>query len=239
NLTKDWNNRGSCKNRNLCSRGCPYGGYFSSNSSTIPAAFNTGNLTLRPFSTVTEIIYDENTQRAKGVRIIDTITKETFEYFTKIIFLNASTIASAAILLNSKSNRFPNGLGNDSGQVGHNLMDHHSSVGAYGVHDGFQDFYYKGRRPCGFTIPRFQNLVKNDKEFIGGYMIHGSGERRGWKEQSDNLKGFGGEFKDNLTKPGPWTVWMGGWGECLPYFENRIVLNHYKKDAWDLPLVSI
>src|SRR5690606_5042125 len=124
------------------------------------------------------------TQKAKGVRITDTLSKETFEYFAKIIFLNASTIASAAILLNSTSNRFPNGLGNDSGQVGHNLMDHHSSAGAYGVYEGFKDFYYKGRRPCGFTIPRFQNLGKNIKDFIGGYMIHGHGERESWNDQA-------------------------------------------------------
>jgi choline dehydrogenase-like flavoprotein len=240
NLTKGWNNRGPCMNRNLCIRGCPYGGYFSSNSSTIPAALYTGNLTLRPFSIVTEIIYDDNAQRAKGVRIIDAITKENFEYFAKIIFLNASTIASAAILLNSTSGRFPNGLGNDSGQVGHNLMDHHSSAGAYGVHEGYKDFYYKGRRPCGFTIPRFRNVEnRNQKDFIGGYMIHGRGERREWEDQLLYLKGFGSEFKRNLTTPGPWTVWMAGWGECLPYYDNRVVLNHSKKDSWGMPLVSI
>lgn len=238
NLTKGWGNRGPCLNRGLCDRGCPYGGYFSSNSSTIPAAFITGNLTLRPFSVVTEIIYDENTQKAKGVRIIDTLTKEIFEYFAKVIFLNASTIASAAILLNSTSNRFPNGLGNDSGQVGHNLMDHHSSAGAYGVHEGFKEFYYKGRRPCNFTIPRFQNLGTDRKDFIGGYMLNGRGWRKEWEEQL-YLEGFGQEFKKDLTTPGSWTIWMGGWGECLPYFENRILLNHSKKDSWGLPLVSI
>lgn len=240
NLTKGWNQRGPCMNRNLCIRGCPYGGYFSSNSSTIPAAFSTGNLTLRPFSVVSEIIYDDNTRKAKGVRIIDALTKETFEYFARIIFLNASTIASAAILLNSKSDRFPNGLGNDSGQVGHNLMDHHSSAGAYGVHEGFRDLYYKGRRPCGFTIPRFQNFENdNQKDFVGGYMIHGRGKRREWQDQLQYVNGFGSEFKRKLTTPGPWTVWMAGWGECLPYFENRIVLNNSKKDSWGLPLVSI
>lgn len=240
NLTKGWNHRGPCMNRNLCIRGCPYGGYFSSNSSTIPAAFSTGNLTLRPFSVVSEIIYDDNTRKAKGVRVIDTLTKKTFEYFARIIFLNASTIASAAILLNSKSDRFPNGLGNDSGQVGHNLMDHHSSAGAYGIHEGFKDLYYKGRRPCGFTIPRFQNFENdNQKDFVGGYMIHGRGKRREWQDQLQYSNGFGSEFKRKLTTPGPWTVWMAGWGECLPYFENRIVLNNSKKDSWGLPLVSI
>lgn len=238
NLTKGWNNRGPCLNRNLCSRGCPFGGYFSSNSSTIPAAFYTGNLTLRPFSIVSEIIYDEITQSAKGVRVIDAISNETLEFFSKIIFLNASTIDSAAILLNSTSNRFPNGLGNDSGQVGHNLMDHHSSAGAFGIHEGFKNLYYKGRRPCGFTIPRFRNIDKKHESFIGGYMLHGIGERRGWNDQA-NLSGFGSDFKEKLTTPGPWTVWMSGWGECLPYFENRIILNHNKKDSWGLPLVSV
>lgn len=240
NLTKGWKDRGPCMNRNLCSRGCPYGGYFSSNSSTIPAAFYTGNLTLRPYSIVTQILYDDNTQRATGVRVIDTITKETFDYFAKVIFLNASTIASAAILLNSTSDRFPNGLGNDSGQVGHNLMDHHSSAGASGIYEGYKEFYYKGRRPCGFTIPRFRNVEKGDQnDFVGGYMIHGHGERREWKDQLVYLKGFGSEFKEQLITPGVWTVWMAGWGECLPYFENRIVLNRNKRDSWGLPLVSI
>ena len=240
NLTKGWDGRGPCMNRNLCVRGCPFGGYFSSNSSTIPAAFSTGNLTLRPFSVVSEILYDDQSQRAKGVRIIDAITKETFEYFARVIFLNASTIASAAILLNSTSDRFPNGLGNDSGQVGHNLMDHHSSAGAYGTHEGFKEFYYKGRRPCGFTIPRFRNInTRKEKDFIGGYMIHGHGERREWKDQLVFLKGFGSDFKEKLTTPGIWTVWMAGWGECLPHFENRIILNHDRLDSWGLPLVSI
>ncbi|WP_048905250.1 GMC family oxidoreductase N-terminal domain-containing protein, partial [Pedobacter sp. V48] len=149
NLTKGWDHRGPCQNRNLCSRGCPYGGYFSSNSSTIPAAAATGNLTIRPFSLVQEIIYDDNLKKATGVRVIDSNSHEVFEFYARIIFVNASTIDSTSILLNSKSSRFPNGLGNDSDQLGHNLMDHHSSAGAYGVHHGYKDKYYKGRRPCG------------------------------------------------------------------------------------------
>lgn len=240
NLTKGWKGRGPCMNRNLCSRGCPFGGYFSSNSSTIPAAFFTGNLTLRPFSIVSEILYDEDTEKAIGVRIIDTFTKDVSEYYAKIIFLNASTIASASILLNSKSNRFPNGLGNDSEQIGHNLMDHHCSAGAVGIHDGFQETYYKGRRPCGFLIPRFQNInMENKKDFIRGYTIQGRGERKEWQDQSFALTGFGQEFKNNLIKPGPWTIGMVGYGECLPYSENRILLNNNKRDSWGLPLVSI
>src|SRR5690606_19322500 len=151
--------RGPCLNRNLCSRGCPFGGYFSSNSSTLPAAMATGNLTMRVFAIVTEILFDEESRKATGVRIIDAITNERFEYFAKIIFVNASTIATTALLMNSKSNRFPNGMGNDSGQLGHNLMDHHSSAGATAVHEGYMDQYYKGRRPCGFLIPRYRNLT--------------------------------------------------------------------------------
>lgn len=239
NLTKGWDKRGPCLNRNMCILGCPYGGYFSSNSSTIPAAESTGNLTLRPFSVVSEILYDENLGKASGVKVIDTNTKETLIFKSKIIFLNASTIATAAILLNSKSNRFPNGLGNDSDQVGHNLMDHHSSAGASGVYDGFKDKYYKGRRPCGFLIPRFRNVNKDENlGFIRGYNIQGDGERQGWQDRGSEV-GFGKDFKEQLTKPGSWTVWMAGWGECLPYFDNKISLDDEKKDNWGMPLIKI
>ncbi|TKB99652.1 GMC oxidoreductase [Pedobacter cryotolerans] len=241
NLTKGWDGRGPCQNRNLCTRGCPFGGYFSSNSSTLPAAEATGNLTLRPNSIVKEIIYDDELKKATGVVVIDTLTHEVFTFYAKIIFLNASTIASAAILLNSKSERFPNGLGNDSLQIGHNLMDHHSSAGAYGVHTGYLDKYYKGRRPAGFLIPRYRNL-KNEKSelpFLRGYNLQGHGERQEWQDRSYNLPGFGKDFKEQLTKPGPWTVWMGGWGECLPYYDNQVNLDYTKLDQWGLPTVNI
>ncbi|MES2446544.1 MAG: GMC family oxidoreductase [Bacteroidota bacterium] len=241
NLTKGWDSRGPCQYRNLCARGCPFGGYFSSNSSTLPAAEATGNLTLRPNSIVKEIIYDDALKRATGVVVIDTVTKEIFHYYAKIIFLNASTIATAAILLNSKSERFPNGLGNDSLQIGHNLMDHHSSAGAYGEHPGFLDQYYKGRRPAGFLIPRYRNL-KNEQSnlgFVRGYNLQGHGERQEWQDRSHRLLGFGQDFKNQLTTPGPWTVWMGGWGECLPYYENQINLDYTKLDQWGLPTVNI
>jgi len=238
NLTKGWDSRGPCQNRNLCSRGCPFGGYFSSNSSTIPAAFQTGNLTLRPYSTVTEILYDEITQKAKGVRIMDTLTHESFEYYAKIIFVNASTIATAGLLLNSKSHRFPDGFGNDSGELGHNLMDHHSSAGASGLHDGFQDRYYKGRRPCGFLIPRFRNLRSEGLDYLRGYNIQGDGERQEWREKISN-PGFGADFKKQLTTPGKWSIWMAGWGECLPYHENKVSLHPTEKDKWGQPLMAI
>ncbi|MBB6498102.1 GMC oxidoreductase [Pedobacter cryoconitis] len=238
NLTKGWDSRGPCQNRNLCSRGCPFGGYFSSNSSTIPAAFQTGNLTLRPYSTVTEILYDETSQKAKGVRIIDTLTHESFEYYAKIIFVNASTIATAGLLLNSKSHRFPDGFGNDSGELGHNLMDHHSSAGASGLHDGFQDSYYKGRRPCGFLIPRFRNLRSEGLDYLRGYNIQGDGERQEWRDKTLN-PGFGADFKKQLTTPGKWSIWMAGWGECLPYHENKVSLHPTEKDKWGQPVMTI
>lgn len=240
NLTKGWDSRGPCMNRNLCSRGCPFGGYFSSNSSTIPAAVATGNLTLRPFSIVSEIVYDEKSQKASAVRVIDAITHEKLEFSAKIIFVNASTIATASILLNSKSKRFPNGLGNDSGQLGHNLMDHHSSAGASGSFEGFKDKYYKGRRPCGFLIPRYRNLAPNENlDFKGGYNIQGDGERQESSDLAGELKGFGADFKSKLTVPGKWTVWMAGWGECLPYYDNQITLDPEQKDQWGLPLVKV
>lgn len=240
NLTRGWEGRGPCRYRNLCSRGCPYGGYFSSNSATIPQAMETGNLTVRPFSLVTEILFDDSSNRASGVRIVDTETHETFEYYSKVIFLNASTIATAAILLNSKSSRFLYGLGNDSGQVGRNLMDHHSSAGASGVHEGFKDVYYKGRRPCGFLVPRFRNLgEEKDVNFARGYQIQGTGFRLNWQNKMGYLPGFGADFKDELTSPGPWFVWMGGWGECLPYAENRVTLHPDKRDKWGMPVPVI
>lgn len=239
NLTKGWNGRGACMNRNLCQRGCPYGGYFSSNSATLPVAMETGNLTLRPFSVVKEILYDEEIQKATGVIIVDALTMEEFEFSSKIIFLNASTINTAAILLNSKSRRFPEGLGNDSGQLGHHLMDHHSSAGAWGVHDGFKDSYYKGRRPCGFLIPRYRNLSDNTRgSFTRGYNIQGKGDRQGWTTKMYN-SGFGKDFKKQLTTPGAWQIWMAGWGECLPYYENKISLAKDQVDQWGFPLIRV
>jgi choline dehydrogenase-like flavoprotein len=239
NLSRGWDNRGPCMYRNLCSRGCPFGGYFSSNSSTIPAAMATGNLTLRPFSIVAEVLYDDVGQRAKGVRVIDTETHQSFEYSAKIIFLNASTIATAGILLNSKSHRFPNGMGNDSGELGHNLMDHHSSAGASGKHHDFKDSYYKGRRPCGFLIPRYRNLKPDEGlGYTRGFNIQGHGERSEWPDTMHG-SGFGADFKKQITTPGPWTVWMAGWGECLPYHDNQISLNPTAKDKWGLPLINV
>jgi len=241
NLSKGWEGRGPCQYRNLCERGCPFGGYFSSNSATLPAAAATGNLTIRPHAIVYEIIFDEQKSKAAGVRIIDEVTKETTDFFANIIFLNASTIASASILLQSANNRFPNGLGNSSGQIGLNLMDHHSGAGATGEHDGYKDQYYTGRRPTGIYVPRFRNVSEQSKhpDFIRGYGFQADGERNEWQDlmQADN--GFGADFKKTLTTPGPWTMWMGAWGECLPNPSNKVILDHNKKDQWGLPLVEI
>lgn len=240
NLTKGWNGRGVCQYRNLCTRGCPYGGYFSSNSATLPAAAATGNLTLRPFSIVKHLIYDDSAKKVIGVRVIDRHTLDEFEYYAKIVFLNASTIASTAILLNSTSERFPNGLGNDSGHLGHYLMDHHSAAGASGIHEGFEDRYYKGRRPAGFLIPRFRNLKDGENlEFLRGYNMQGYGERENWRDKSVTLPGFGRSFKDDLVKPGPWTVWMAGWGECLPNFNNGMSLDSSQRDPYGMPTIKI
>lgn len=240
NLTKGWNGRMPCQYRNLCHRGCPYGGYFSSNAATLPAANASGNLTLRPFSTVASVIYDKDKRRAIGVRVIDTETKEHYEYYARIIFLNASTIATAAILLNSVSDAFPNGLGNSSDQVGRNLMDHHFKVGAQGDFDGYHDRYYIGRRPTGIYIPRFRNLdaATATTSYVRGFGYQGYGEREAWMDNYTQ-PGFGEDFKKTITTPGKWTMWLGGWGETLPYAYNRVTLDHYRADAWGQPQVKI
>ncbi|GAC1448562.1 MAG: GMC family oxidoreductase [Chitinophagaceae bacterium] len=241
NLSKGWNGRGPCQYRNLCDRGCPFGGYFSSNAATIPVAAATGNLTLRPHAIVHEIIYDEKTNKASGVRIIDELTKKTTDYFARIIFLNASTMATASILLQSVSRHFPNGFGNASGQVGLNLMDHHVGSGSAGEYEGFTDQYYSGRKPTGIYIPRFRNLPGQAKStnFVRGYGYQADGERREWRDSMLADDSFGASFKQTLAKPGPWSMWMGAWGECLPHPANKITLERNKKDAWGLPLVNI
>lgn len=241
NLSKGWKGRGPCQYRNLCDRGCPFGGYFSSNAATLPAAAQSGNMTLLPDSIVIEVIYNEEKRRADGVRVMNAKTKEVTDYFARIIFLNASTIATTAILLNSVSRHFPNGLGNSSGQVGHNLMDHFIGTGAIGEHDSFTEKYYSGRRPTGIYIPRFRNISKETQhsDFIRGYGYQAMGSRMEWAANTSHVEGFGKEFKDKLVQPGPWTFWLGAWGETLPYFANCVMLDKEKKDQWGLPLVRI
>ncbi|TNJ46236.1 GMC family oxidoreductase [Tamlana fucoidanivorans] len=232
--------RGKCQFRNRCIRGCPYGGYFSSNASTLPAAQRTGNMTLRPHSIAYEIIYDANKKKATGVKIIDAQTKEKLEFKADIIFCCASAMASASILLQSKSDRFPDGLGNDSGELGHNIMDHHLGAGASGSIEDFDAFYYKGRRPNGFYIPRFRNLGDNaskQKDFLRGYGYQGRASRGSFSEYVAELA-YGAEFKEEILKPGEWRLGMGGFGECLPYHDNKMTLDYNKLDQWGLPTIT-
>lgn len=242
NLTVEHNGRGKCQFRNRCIRGCPYGAYFSSNAATLPAAEATGNMTLRPNSIVNSIIYDKEKKRATGVRIIDAETNETTEFYAKIIFSCASALGSTFILLNSTSDEFPNGLGNASGQLGHNLMDHHFRCGARGVHPGFGDKYYKGRRPTGIYIPRFRNIDKQSerKDFIRGYGYQGGASRRNWVQGIKEMEmSLGADFKRKLIQPGPWQLGVGAFGEHLPYYENKVELNHEVRDKWGQPTLTI
>ena len=236
--TKNGSGRKACQYRNRCDRGCPYGAYFSSNSSTIPVAEKTGKLTLRPNSVVSEVIYNKDKKRATGVRVVNTITKEISEFKAKIIFLCASSMASTAILMNSKSDRFPNGLGNDSGELGHNIMDHQLGSGASGNYEGYKDRYYYGRRPNGFYIPRFRNIGGKSKnlDFIRGYGYQGGASRGDWSKAIKELS-YGSDFKNAILKPGGWSIGMGGFGEVLPYHENRMFLDYNKIDSYGLPKI--
>ena len=239
NSDKYFEGRLRCQFRDRCIRGCPFGAYFSSLSSTLPAAERTGNMTLRPDSIVHEVIYDPNTKKATGVKVIDRVTKETFEFKAKVIFLCASTIASTSILMQSKSDRFPNGMGNDSDQLGRNIMDHHLGVGASGKFDGFDDKYYKGRRPGGIYLPRFRNLggATNRKEYKRGFGYQGGASRKNWEDTIAEMA-FGKNLKEALLKPGSWTFGMGGFGEVLPYEDNKMTLDYDKLDGWGLPTVT-
>lgn len=237
NLSEGINGRGPCQYRNMCYRGCPFGGYFSSNSATLPAATATGNLTLRPFSVVHSIIYDENTRKAKGVRVIDTNTMESVEYFAKIVFVNAGTLNSTLILLNSTSASFPNGMGHDSGALGHYLMDHNYRGRVHGEHEGFEDKYYYGRRPTGVYLPRFRNLTDaKEVNFLRGYSFACGGSRGQAVPVQESI---GSAFKDSLSEPGTWQMNMTGMGECLPYVDNKVSLNKTAKDKWGMPLLDI
>ncbi|RUA11809.1 MAG: GMC family oxidoreductase [Flavobacteriia bacterium] len=236
---KQYEGRSKCQYRDRCVRGCPFGGYFSSNSSTLPAAERTGNMTLRPNSIVHEIIYDEKLKKATGVKVIDSETKEKLVFNAKIIFVCASTVPTAAILLQSKSKRFPNGMGNDSGELGHNLMDHHLGVGAYAKADQFNDKYFKGRRPNGIYVPRFRNLgdEKTKTDFLRGYGFQGGAKRVDYTDKIQEA-GYGEELTEKILKPGDWRIALSGFGECLPYHENKMYLDYDKTDEWGLPTVT-
>ena len=231
--------RSNCQYRNRCMRGCPFGAYFSSNSSTLPTAEATGNMTLRANSVVHEVIYDADTKRATGVRVIDAETKEVYEFNAKVIFLCASAIPTTAILMQSKSERFPNGMGNDSGELGHNIMDHHLGVGASGRFEGFEDKYYTGRRPNGVYIPRFRNIGGNTnrKDFTRGYGYQGGASRGNWSDSIAEMA-YGAAFKEAVTTPGDWRMGLGGFGEILPYHDNKMTLDYENLDQWGLPTVT-
>jgi len=235
---KKYDGRSKCQFRNRCIRGCPFGGYFSSVSSTLPAAERTGNMTLRANSIVHEVIYDAATGKASGVKVIDRETKESMVFNAKIVFLCASAMASSAILMQSKSERFPNGLGNDSDQLGRNIMDHQLGVGASGTFDGFEDKYYKGRKPNGVYIPRFRNLDTNTKkDYLRGFGYQGGASRGNWEEVIAE-HAFGKDLKEAVLKPGGWTMGIMGFGEVLPYEENRFTLDYDNLDEWGLPTLT-
>ncbi|MBC7000240.1 GMC family oxidoreductase [Cytophaga sp. FL35] len=238
NLTEGKKGRGPCQHRNLCKRGCPLGGYFSSNSATLPAARETGNLELKTHAVVHSILIDPVTSKATGVRVVDAITKEIREYYAKIVFLNAATLNSTLVLMNSISERYPEGLGNDSGVLGENLMDHNYNARVQGDWVGFEDKYYEGKRPTSTYLPRFRNY-KGDKQkdYLRGFAYSCGGFRTAGTPEQRFL--MGDALMDNLLQVGPWKWNMLGMGECLPYKENKVTLSKDQKDAWGMPLLQI
>ena len=238
NLTKAIEGRTNCQFRNRCWEGCPFGGYFSTQSSTMPAALKTGNLTVRPFSIVTKLLYNKNTKKADGVEVLDSETNKTYTFNAKIVFLNASALNSAWVLFNSAIDIWPGGLGSSSGELGHNVMDHHYNLGASGTIEGFEDKYVYGRRPNGFYIPRFVNMGNDKRNYLRGFGYQGGAGRQGWSREVAELS-IGAAFKEALTEPGSWTIGATGFGEILPYHENKISLDPSKKDKWNLPVLSM
>ncbi len=238
NITEPLPGRTNCQYRNKCWLGCPFGAYFSTQSSTLPAAVATGNLTLRPFSIVTRILYDKDTKKARGVEIIDAETNQTYEYLAKVVFVCASALNSTWVLMNSATDVWEGGLGSTSGELGHNLIDHHFRAGASGYAEGFDDKYTYGRRANGIYIPRFQNIPGDRKrDYLRGFGYQGGASREGWSREVAELS-IGGEFKDTLCEPGQWRMGITGFGETLPYHENKITLDKSKKDKWGLPVLS-
>jgi choline dehydrogenase-like flavoprotein len=238
NITEPLPGRTNCQYRNKCWLGCPFGAYFSTQSSTYPAAMKTGNLTLRPWAIVTKILYDKDKKRATGVEVLDGETNKTYTYNAKIIFLNASTLNSAWILMNSATDIWPDGLGSSNGELGHNIMDHHLGVGASGIMDGFDDRYYYGRRANGIYIPQFRNVGADKRDYIRGFGYQGGGSREGYKQTPEEMA-IGVDLKEALSVPGPWSLGFGGFGETLPYHENKITLDKTKKDKWGLNILSM
>lgn len=231
--------RGLCQNRNLCERGCPYGGYFNANTTLIPWAKKTGNLTLRPHSVVHSIIYDEQQKKAVGVNVIDAQTKEKLEYFAEVIFVNAATLNTNLILLNSTSKRFPNGLGNDNGLLGKYIGFHNYKAFVNAFSNKATDKKMISTRPTSTYIPRFRNLYKQDTDFLRGYAVAFYTERK----KKINTTGFGSTLLNNLMETGhqylPWKVGAGMMGETIPKEENQVTLDSYKTDDWGIPLLHI
>ncbi len=238
NLTKPLPGRTQCQFRNKCWLGCPFGAYFSTQSSTLPAAQATGNLTLQTNAIVTKVIYNKDTQKATGVEVIDALTSKTTEYKAKVIFLCASAFNSTWVLFNSATDIWPGGLGSSSNELGNNAMDHHFRVSASGLVEGYDDKYYFGRRPTGFYIPRFRNIHGEKRDYLRGFGYQGAASRQGWNRNIAELS-IGAELKEALTEPGPWTVGMTAFGETLPYHENKISLTNEVKDNWGLPVLAM
>jgi len=229
--------RAPCQYRNLCMRGCPYGAYFSSNSSTLPSAQRTGNMTMVANAIVHELIYDNAKGKATGVRVLNAETGQQTDYFARIIFVCASTFGTAQLLLNSTSSRFPNGFGNDSGELGHNIMDHVFGSGAGALVDGHEDRYYTGRRPNGFYIPRYRNIGNDKRDYLRGFGFQGGASRQDWTRLVDQPV-LGDELKRAAEAPGPWRIGMTGFGEMLPSHSNHVTLDRNRKDKYGLPLLN-
>jgi choline dehydrogenase-like flavoprotein len=237
-LTRVHKGRAACHYCGVCHRGCITQSYFSSLNSTLPAAQKTGRFTIRPYSVVHSLIFDPQTRRVSGVRVIDAQTKHALEFKARVFFICASTLESTRILLNSATSEFPNGLGNSSGELGHNLMDHHMGAGASGVMPGHEDQMPFGNRPNGIYVPRFRNVKAKQKDFVRGYGYQGGGSREGWW-RGMSMSGIGVDFKKALKAPGPWRMGLGGFGECLPSHGNYVELDKDKPDAWGVPTLKI
>jgi choline dehydrogenase-like flavoprotein len=230
--------RGQCQSRDECERGCSFGAYFSTLSATLPAAKRTNNLTILVDSIAHSIVYDKSNKRASGVKVINTKTNTHSQLNARLIFLCASTLGTSQIMLNSKSDSFPNGIANSSGTLGHYLMDHIFESGANGEYPGFQDKYFKGRRPNGIYIPRYRNVTSKDKRFLRGFGFQGGGKRPSWN-RAKSIDGIGKSLKEQLRRPGSWTFSLGGFGEMLPDKRNRVWLDEKLKDKWGIPILNI
>ena len=238
NLTRPLPGRSPCQYRDACWLGCPYGAYFSTQSSTLPAAMATGRLTLEVFSIASEVLYDRDRKRATGVRVVDALTNEVVDHSARIVFLCASTLNSAWLLLRSATDVWPGGLGSSSGELGHNLMDHHFRAGAEGRIDGLEDKYYYGRRPNPSYIPRYRNLFGDKRPYLRGFGYEGGAGRDSWSRAVAEL-GVGGAFKDAVAEPGQWTIGATAFGEMLPNHANRVTLDESRRDKWGLPVLKI